>query len=401
MRTAPEPHIAIVAGEGSGDAFGAHLIQAVREALPDAQFCGVGGSKMQAAGLELWHRSEDLAVHGHVEVLRRLPRVLRTRRRLKARLMARPPDLFVGVDALDLNLGLEEQLRAAGIETVQYVIPQPWAWGGRRLHQLKRAASRVLALFPFELTMLEQAGIPASFVGHLLADQLPLSPDREAAREQFRLPATSTVIALLPGSGGRELERMCDLFALTAKLIHRQVRNAHFLIPLQSRPARRTFEDAVYRNGAQELPITILFGHAHMAMTAADGVLLASGTATLEAALLKRTMVVTCRLSPYNYRTARRAHSLPYVALPNILAGKFVVPELLQDDATPENLSQALLNQIADKLVRGRQERAFQEIHYALRQNSAERIVEALLPMLTRRETPRRATAHAADAFGA
>jgi lipid-A-disaccharide synthase len=401
MRAGSAPRIAMVAGEGAGDALGAHLIEAVRGALPDAHFCGVGGSRMQAAGLELWYLSEDLAGRGHVQGLRRLPRILNTRRELAAKLIAQPPHLFVGVDALDFNLGLEEQLRAAGIQTVQYMMPQPWAWRGRRLHQLKRAASRVLALFPFELTLLEQAGIPASFVGHLLADQLPLSPDREAAREQFRLPATDTVIALLPGSRERELEYMSDLFVLTAKLLHRQARHAHFLVPLQSRPARRKFEDAVYRNAAQDLPIAILFGHAQMAMTAADGVLLASGPDTLEAALLKRTMVVTYKLSPYGYRKLRRAHPLPYVALPNILAGRFVVPELLQDDATPENLSQALLNQVADKVVRGRQERAFLEIHRTLQQGTGERIVEALLPMLSRRQAPLAPSARAADAFGA
>jgi lipid-A-disaccharide synthase len=250
----------------------------------------------------------------------------------------------------------------------------------------------VLVRFPLELKTLEQAGIPASFVGHVLADQLPLAPDRGAARDRFRLRAASTVIAMLPGSHQDELERMGDLFVLTAKLIHQQAPGAHFLVPLRSRPTRRKFEDAIYRNDAQELPITILFGHAHMAMTAADGVLLASGTATLEAALLKRTMVVTYRLSPATYRAVRRRHSLPYVALPNVLAGRFVVPELLQDDATPENLAQALLNQIGDKVVRERQERIFLEIHQALRQNTAARLVEALLPMLQAREQAQPAT---------
>jgi lipid-A-disaccharide synthase len=194
---------------------------------------------------------------------------------------------------------------------------------------------------------------------------------------------------------------MSDLFVLTAKLLHRQARNAHFLVPLQSRATRRKFEDAVYRNGAQDLPIAILFGHAQMAMTAADGVLLASGPGTLEAALLKRTMVVTYKASPYGYSRLRRAHSLPYVALPNILAGRFVVPELLQDDATPENLSQALLNQIADKVVRGRQERAFLEMHRSLQQGTGARIVEALLPMLSPAQASLAPGAQAADAVGA
>ncbi len=384
------PRIAVVAGEASGDALGAHLIEALKEALPAARFEGIGGPRMQAAGFEAWHPAEALAVRGYVEVLSHLPAILRVRNDLRARLTAEPPDLFVGVDAPDFNLGLEAHLRARGIQTVQYVVPQIWAWRAQRIHQLKRAADRVLCLFPFEVPLLEQAGIPVSYVGHPLADQIPEAPNREAAREQFRLGATQTVIALLPGSRQSELEYMSDLFVRTAKLIHKQVRQAHFLVPLQSRPTRAMFEEALYRNDAQGLPITILFGHAHMAMTAADGVLLASGTAALEAALLKRTMVVTYRLSPMTVAAIkRRGHRLPYVSLPNILAGRFVVPEILQDDATPENLTQALLNQVGDKEVRSRQERVFLELHRQLRQNSRERSVEALLPMLTGTRDPR------------
>jgi lipid-A-disaccharide synthase len=395
------PRIALVAGEASGDALGAHLIEALKEVLPAARFQGIGGPRMQATGFEAWHPAEALAVRGYVEVLRHLPAILRIRNDLRARLTAEPPDLFVGVDAPDFNLGLEEHLRARGIQTVQYVAPQIWAWRAQRIHQLKRAADRVLCLFPFELPLLERAGIPASYVGHPLADQIPETPNREAAREQFRLGATQIVIALLPGSRQSELEYMSDLFVRTAKLIHKQLRQAHFLVPLQSRPTRAMFEEALYRNDAQGLPITILFGHAHMAMTAADGVLLASGTAALEAALLKRTMVVTYRLSPMTVAAIkRRGHRLPYVSLPNILAGRFVVPEILQDDATPENLTQALLNQIGDKEVRGRQERVFLELHRQLRQNSRQRSVEALLPMLTRARDSRSPRVSRASAVG-
>jgi lipid-A-disaccharide synthase len=395
------PRIAVVAGEASGDVLGAHLIEALKEALPAARFQGIGGPRMQAAGFEAWHPAEALAVRGYVEVLRHLPAILRIRNDLRARLTADPPDLFVGVDAPDFNLGLEEHLRARGIQTVQYVVPQIWAWRAQRIHQLKRAADRVLCLFPFEVPLLEQAGIPVSYVGHPLADQIPEAPNREAAREQFRLGATQTVIALLPGSRQSELEYMSDLFVRTAKLIHKQLRQAHFLVPLQSRPTRAMFEAALYRNDAQGLPITILFGHAHMAMTAADGVLLASGTAALEAALLKRTMVVTYRLSPMTVAAIkRRGHRLPYVSLPNVLAGRFVVPEILQDDATPENLTQALLNQIGDKEVRSRQERVFLELHRQLRQNSRQRSVEALLPMLAGTRGPRSPRVSRASAVG-
>jgi lipid-A-disaccharide synthase len=376
--------IAMVAGEASGDLLGSHLIQALRGALPQARFVGVGGPRMQAAGFEVWHPSEALAVRGYVEVLRHLPRILGIRNDLRQRLVQDPPDLFIGVDAPDFNLGLEQGLRTRGIKTVQYVSPQVWAWRSHRIRALKRAADRVLCLFPFEVPLLAGAGVAASYVGHPLADQIPESPNREAAREQFRLSTQQVVIALLPGSRQSELDYMADLFVQTASLIYRQVRHVHFLVPLQSRPTRAMFEDALYRNQAEGLPVTILFGHAHMAMTAADGVLLASGTATLEAALLKRTMVVTYKLSPATYRTIlRRGHSLPYVALPNVLAGRFVVPELLQDEATPANLAQAMLNQIGDKMVRTRQDHVFLDIHRSLRQDTGARIVEALLPMLS------------------
>jgi lipid-A-disaccharide synthase len=380
--------IAMVAGEASGDVLGAHLVAALRGALPQARFLGIGGPRMQAAGFEALHSSEALAVRGYVEILRHLPRILRIRSDLRRRLLEDPPDLFIGIDAPDFNLGLARALRARGIQTVQYVSPQVWAWRRHRVHELRRACDLVLCLFPFEAPLLNQAGVAASYVGHPLADQIPEVPNREAAREQFRLSMQQLVIALLPGSRQSELEYMADLFVQSAQLIQRQVRNVHFLVPLQSRQTRAMFEDALYRNKAEELPVTILFGHAHMAMTAADGVLLASGTATLEAALLKRTMVVTYRLAPATYRTivqrVRRGQNLPYVALPNVLAGRFIVPELLQDEATPANLAQAMLNQIGDKAVRARQEQAFLDIHRRLKQDSAARVVDSLLPMLKR-----------------
>jgi lipid-A-disaccharide synthase len=211
---------------------------------------------------------------------------------------------------------------------------------------------------------------------------LPDEPDRTAAREQFRLAASRSVIALLPGSRQSELKHMADLFVQTAKLVHRQLKNAQFLVPLLSRETRRQFEDALYRNQGEDLPLTILFGHAHLAMTAADCVLLASGTAALEAALIKRPMVVTYKMPWLTYVIGRGKVTVPYVSLPNILAGRFIVPEIFQDEATPEVLAQALVNQIGDKQVRLRQEREFQIIHERLRQNTAERVVEAVLPLL-------------------
>lgn len=374
--------IAVVAGEASGDLLGAHLIRALQPHVPAARFVGIGGPKMQSAGFEAWYPAEALAVRGYVEVLRQLPSIVRIRNQLRKRLIAEPPDLFIGVDAPDFNLGLEQTLRAHGIATVHYVSPSLWAWRGERIHAIKRGVDKILCLFPFEPEIYEKAGIPAVYVGHPLADLLPDEPDRDAAREQFKISPSRTVIALLPGSRQSELKYMSALFIDTAKLIHRQLDNAQFLVPLVSRETRGQFEDALYRANAEYLPLTILFGHAHLAMTAADGVLLASGTATLEGALLKRPMVVTYKIPWLSFWIGQRKVYLPYAALPNILAGRFVIPEIFQDEATPEVLCQALVNQMFDKEVKARQERAFLAMHQRLRQNSSQRLVEALLPML-------------------
>jgi lipid-A-disaccharide synthase len=253
---------------------------------------------------------------------------------------------------------------------------------GERIHKIKRAADKVLALFPHELPIYEKAGVAAAYVGHPLADELPEAPDCEGAREQLRLKRDSLVVALLPGSRQSEVREMGELMAATAKLIHQQLPLVQFLVPLISRETRLIFEGTLYRQRAEDLPITILYGHAHDAMAAADAVLVASGTATLEAALLKRPMVITYRVPAATAWIMKRQAYLPFIGLPNILAGEFVVPEILQDDATPENLAQAMVNLISDKLVRQRLEQRFTVIHRQLRQNSAARAAEAVLTLL-------------------
>ena len=384
MRTQPgrRIRIALVAGEASGDLLGGHLLEALKERLPGIEAYGIGGPQMQSAGLESWYPMEWFAVRGYVEVLKSLPKLLRVRRELRRRLLADPPDLFSGIDAPDFNLDLEAGLRNAGITTVHYVSPSIWAWRGERIHKIKRAVSKVLTLFPFEAPLYEKAGVPVAYVGHPLADELPERPDREAARERMRLSSKQTVIALLPGSRQSEVRQMGELFVATAKLVAAQVPGAHFLVPLVSRQTRLIFEEAIYHQKGEELPLTILFGHAHMAMTAADAVLVASGTATLEAALLKRAMVITYRMPRLSAWIMKGKGYLPYVGLPNILAGEWVVPEILLDDATPENLAQALTNQLHDKEVRNRLERCFLGIHRSLRHDTAARAVDAILPLL-------------------
>jgi lipid-A-disaccharide synthase len=374
--------IAVVAGEASGDLLGAHLLQALRERAPDIEVFGIGGPKMQAHGLEAWYPMEPLAVRGYIEVLRSLPSLLNLRRELCHRLLASPPDLFIGIDAPDFNLPLEAKLKAKGIRTVHYVSPSIWAWRGERIHRIGQAVSKMLTLFPFEVPLYRKAGIDAAYVGHPLADMIPYHTDQALAREQMRLSPRGTVIALLPGSRQSEVRQMADLFVRTARVLQEKLGAAQFLVPLLSRETHIIFEEAIYRHQAQDMAITILFGHAHMAMIASDAVLVASGTATLEAALIKRPMLITYRMPSLSYRIMKRKAYLPYVGLPNVLAGEFMVPELLQDDATPENLAQALLNQMSDRTVRARQDLRFHAMHRLLRRDTAACVVEAIWPLL-------------------
>jgi len=374
--------VGIVAGEASGDLLGSQLIGALREILPQLDFTGIGGPRMQSAGMEVLFPLEKLAVRGYLEVARHFVEILWIRRRLRRHFIANPPDVFIGIDAPDFNLGLERSLKAHGIPTVHYVSPAIWMWRRERIHGIKRAVSKMLTLFPFEVPVYRDAGIDVAFVGHPLTDILDQVPGRTAAREQLRLPVSATVIALLPGSRQSELEHMADLFVQTAKTISECVPQALFLVPLVTRETRAMFEAALYRNQAGDLPLTVLFGHAQEAMAAADIVLAASGTATLEAALLGRPVVITYKMPAASHWLLRGKGYLPYYGLPNILAGEFVVPEIIQDDATPQNLSQALLNLLGDEAVRSRLERKFAAMSASLQRGAARRAALAVLPLL-------------------
>ena len=388
MTAAAPLTIGVVAGEASGDLLGAYLIGALRARLPEARFTGIGGPRMQSAGMEMLYPMEKLAVRGYVEVLRHYAEILGIRRRLAARFIEQPPALFVGVDAPDFNLDLELKLKAAGIPTAHFVSPSIWAWRGERIDKIRRAVEHMLVIFPFEQEIYDKAGIPATYVGHPLAEMLAPSPDRAAAREQLRLPVTAKVIVLLPGSRLSEVGQMADTFIETAGQIAAAVPDAQFLVPLVNRSTRELFETALYRREAGELNLTILFGHAHEAMAAADVVLAASGTATLEAALIGRPMVIAYRMPRASWWIMSNRRYQPYVGLPNILAGEFIVPEFLQDEATPENLSQAVLNLLFDGVVRARLETRFAAIARELRQDSAGRMASALLPLVLNRAAP-------------
>lgn len=390
--------IAMVAGESSGDLLGAHLIEAFKQHLshlPEPRFFGIGGPKMEAAGFNADWPAEKLAVRGYIEVLRHYREIVGIRRQLLKRLLADPPDVFIGVDAPDFNLWLEARLKAAGISTIHFVSPSVWAWRRARLRNIARSVSQMLCLFPFEPEIYQKQGIAASYVGHPLADIIPLESDQKAARERLNLPQDELVFALLPGSRQSELHYMAETFIETAKRLHLRFPHARFLVPLISRETRLQFENELWHRGAQELPLTLLFGHAHDAMAAADAVLVASGTATLEAALFKKPMVIAYKMSPWSWRLMRRMKYQPWVGLPNILAGLFAVPEFLQDDATPDNLAQALGNLVGDQVMRARLHDLFSAMHRHLRQNTADKAAEAILPTLLGRlaSSPRESSA--------
>lgn len=374
--------IAMVAGEASGDLLGSHLIEAIKKNNPEVRFVGIGGPRMKAAGMQSWFPMEKLAVNGYVEVLSHLIELIGIRRRLRKQLVSNPPDLFIGVDAPDFNFGLEIALKRRGIPVVHYVSPSIWAWRRERIYKIKRAVTRILTLFPFEAPIYEKAGIPVTYVGHPLADVIADKPDRAGMREQMRMMPREIVFAFLPGSRQGEVRRLAGIYIQTARLILEKLPNARFLVPLASRETRAIFEEEQWRQEAQQLPINLLFGHAHDAMTAADCALVASGTATLEAALLKCPMVITYKVSRLTYWLMKRKGYLPYVGLPNVLAGRFVVPELLQDDATPENLAQALLNLVSNKQKLAEMQQVFADMHAELRQDTASRAAQAVLPYL-------------------
>jgi lipid-A-disaccharide synthase len=325
---------------------------------------------------------EKLAVRGYVEVVKHLREILGIRAGLLHTLLKEKPDLFIGVDAPDFNFSLERKLKAAGIPTVHYVSPSIWAWRPERIHGIAKAVERMLVIFPFEEAIYRKANVPVTFVGHPLADAMPQDPDRREARAQLRLPSAAVPIALLPGSRVSELELHADLLIRTARELLRQRPELHFFVPLATRETRDYFERRIYALEARELPITILFGHARLALHAAEAALVASGTAALEAALARCPMVITYRLSKLTHWLVKRKLLLPYVGLPNILAGEFIVPELLQEQATPGNLAQALGNWLDNKTAGERLRKRFATLHADLARGHDVRIVEALAPYL-------------------
>lgn len=372
----------MVAGEASGDLLAAHLIAALKARRPQLRFAGIGGPKMIAQGFESHVPMEKLAVRGYAEVLRHYREIMGIRRKIAARLLAERPAAFIGVDSSDFNLDLERGFKDAGIPAIHYVSPSVWAWRGWRVRRVARSVTHLLAMFPFEPALYQEAGVPVTYVGHPLADLIAMEPDRGKARAELRLPPGSRVVALLPGSRRSELQYMGDVFVQTARRLLQDLPNAHFVCPTASRTTREMFEAALRRHQATGLPLTLLFGHSHEALAAAEIALVASGTATLETALLKTPMVIAYRQSPVTWALMRRMLYLPYIGLPNILAGEQLVPEFVQEKATPGALANALLDLLHDAVAQRKQIERFREIHLILRQNTAEKAADAVLAVL-------------------
>ena len=371
--------LGIIAGEASGDLLGAHLMRALHAQHPDLTACGIAGPRMVAAGVQAIYSSDRLAVNGYGDVLRRLPELLWIRARTTRHFLQHRPRVFVGIDAPDFNFTVEEKLKRAGIATVHFVSPSLWAWRGERIHRIKRAVSKMLVVFPFEEKIYQDANIPVSFVGHPLADLIPFEPDIQAARQVLNLTADQRVIALLPGSRLGEVARHAPLMLAAAQLMRQALPDLQFVLPAANEAAAALVHKALKTT---RVPVQVLLGQSHTALAACDLALVASGTATLEAALFKKPMVITYRMSKRSGTKMLRQAYLPYVGLPNILAGRFIVPELLQDEATPVALAREMLAWFDDPLRQDEAIEEFNAIHMSLRQNAHVRIAEALSPYL-------------------
>lgn len=385
MRSERPLCIALVAGEASGDTLGAGLIKALRQRFPNARFIGIGGPRMQAVGLVTQVPMERLSVMGLVEVLGRLRELLRIRRELVDYLKQQQPDVFIGIDAPDFTLGVERRLRDAGIATVHYVSPSVWAWREKRVHGIKQSTDLMLTLFPFEEAVYQQHGVAVRCVGHTLADEIPLQPDRAAARARLGMATDARVLALLPGSRNGELRKLGQLFLQTAHWCLQREPGLQFVMPCAN-PERRAQMEQIIADSGLNLPLTLLDGQAHEALAACDAVLIASGTATLEAMLFKRPMVVAYRMAGLTFKILSKLVKVDYVALPNLLAGREVAPEFLQDAATPEAMGAALLQRLQPTDTREQVMADYLRLHQMLRRDADQAAADAVTELLSERD---------------
>ncbi|MBN3067798.1 lipid-A-disaccharide synthase [Pectobacterium brasiliense] len=373
--------IGLVAGETSGDILGAGLIRALKEKVPDARFVGVAGPRMQAEGCEAWYEMEELAVMGIVEVLGRLPRLLKIRRDLTQRFSELQPDVFVGIDAPDFNITLEGNLKKRGINTIHYVSPSVWAWRQKRVFKIGKATNLVLAFLPFEKAFYDRFNVPCRFIGHTMADAMPLHPDKLAARATLGIAQDVPCLALLPGSRGAEVEMLSEDFLNTAVLLRQHFPDLEIVVPLVNSKRREQFE-RIKSSVAPNLRVHLLDGQAREAMIASDAALLASGTAALECMLAKCPMVVGYRMKPFTFWLAQRLVKTPWVSLPNLLAGRELVAEQLQTDCTPDKLAAALLPLFANTEKMAELRATFVDLHQQIRCNADEQAAQAVLELV-------------------
>ncbi|WP_105103137.1 lipid-A-disaccharide synthase [Microbulbifer pacificus] len=375
--------IGMLAGEASGDILGAGLIAALRKRFPAVEVRGIAGPRMQALGAESLFPMERLSVMGLVEPLKRLPELLRIRRTLRENFLADPPDIFIGIDSPDFNLGLEEALRSAGIPTMHYVSPSVWAWRQGRIKKIARAVDHMLTLLPFEAEFYREHKVPVTFVGHPLADDIPLDVDVSAAKQVLGFSSEDEVVALLPGSRGGEVRLLGPLFLQAALWCYQRRPNLKFVLPAASPDRKSQIEQQLAQlPGIDALPLMVLDGNSQQALAAADAVLIASGTATLETMLMNKPMVVAYKMASLTYAIFSRMLHTPWVSLPNLLAQRELVPEILQDEATPEALGAALLNYFDDPLLGDQLRREFSELHQQLRRDASEKAADAVCKLL-------------------
>jgi len=373
------PVFAIVVGEHSGDTLGAGLISALLQSHPNAQFIGIGGPKMEALGFQSLFAMEELSVMGIVEVLGRLRRLIHVRKSVVEYFSKQQPDVFIGIDAPDFNLTLEEKLKAKGIKTVQYVSPSVWAWREKRIFKIEKATHLVLSLLPFEKEFYDKHQVPCTFVGHSLADDIPLTSDKAAAREQLLLPLQSKILALMPGSRGGELSRLVEPFLKSAQQLFIEDKTLIFIAPMVSDKRAEQFQ-RLKEEIAPDLPVTVIVNKTHTVMAASDCLLTASGTVTLEAALIKRPMVITYKFNFLTYLLAKWLVKLKWFSLPNLLANKLLVPELLQSEVSPEHIVPLIKERLYND--QSQLNEVFMDIHHALRQNASEKAAAAVLTLM-------------------
>ncbi|MFZ9495857.1 MAG: lipid-A-disaccharide synthase [Candidatus Methylopumilus sp.] len=374
--------IAIVAGESSGDLLGSHLIKALRLNRTDLKFIGVAGPKMMKEGAASYFPMEELSVRGYFEALRKLFHLIKLRKNLLKKILDAKPDLFIGIDAPDFNFWIERQLKKKGIPVIHYVSPSIWAWRGSRLKKIKKSIDHMLTIFPFEKNIYSKANIQATFVGHPLAEMIPLHPNKKKAQDKLKIIKASRVIALLPGSRQGEVKWHAQLLIDSAIEISKRIRDVKFLVPLPTRETYEIFSKTLFKNTQAELDIQLLIGHASIAINAADAVIVASGTATLETALYKKPMIVIYKMSTISWQILKRMRYLPYVSIPNILLNKFLVPELLQNDATPENITAKTIEILKDSSYRKHLLVQFTKIHFQLKQNTSDRLNKVILKFI-------------------